>query len=81
MLFTSRSLKFTKSNNSEEEKVDFGFETKLGQIGPTPTDWIQGYTSVALVAKVFMFPISFSALIMEQILWNGCLHRCPDLFV
>ena len=41
-------------------------------------DWIQGYTSIALVAKVFMFPTSFSPLIMEQILWNGQLHRCPD---
>ena len=48
---------------------------------PPPPDWIQGYTSIALVAEVFMFPISFSPLIMEQILWNGRLHRCPDLLV
>ena len=81
MLFTSRSLQLTKSNNSEQEKVDFGFGTELVQIGPTTTDWIEGYTSIALMAKVFMFPISFSSLIMVQILWNGQLHRCPDLFV
>ena len=44
-------------------------------------DWIQGYTSIPLVAEVFMFLISFYSLIMEPILWNGRLHRFPDLLV
>ena len=48
---------------------------------PPPPDWIQGYTNIALAAEVFMFPISFSPLIMKQILWNGRLHRWPDLLV
>ena len=44
-------------------------------------DWVQGYKSIALVAEVFMFPISLSPLIMDQILWRGCIHKCPDLLV
>ena len=34
-------------------------------------------TTKALVVEVFMFPISFSALNVEQILWTGLLHRGP----
>ena len=49
--------------------------------GPVFADWIQGYTRVALVAEVFMFSISFSPLILEQILWNGCLNMSLDLLV
>ena len=67
-----------KHNPVYEETGMYVFDgPKLSQNTP---DWIHGYTSIALMAKVFMFTISFSPPI-EQILWNGRLHRGPDLLV
>ena len=65
------------------KKVLFCVVTKLSKYlgGWVWADWIQGCTSKTLVPEVFKFPISYSALNVEHILWTGRLHRCPPMLL